>query len=140
MGGRTNPVKGDDELQKAKGTKIVLKFDEKVPEDLTPDRLKILLDPVLNFSKQSFLKTGIESLPTEFQEAVKAKEARIGMDASTVIMALGRANNRIRETVDGVPQETWIYNGRGTRVTFVTFEEGVVVKITEHGMSGSRQQ
>ncbi len=34
-----------------------------VPPDLTPERLKALLDPVLDFNKRTFMKTGLESLP-----------------------------------------------------------------------------
>src|SRR5262249_12853253 len=73
----TTPVGRGDKRAKAKGWKIVLKFEKKVPPDLKPDALKELLYPVLDFNKQTVAKTGIESLPVEFQEAVKAKEARI---------------------------------------------------------------
>jgi hypothetical protein len=59
------------------------------------------------------------------------------MDAATVIMALGRPNNKVREKNDeGVETVDWIYYGRGTRVTFVTFEGDVVVKVTQHNTSG----
>jgi hypothetical protein len=131
IGSSTTPVGGDDSKQ-AKGSKIVLRFAQKVPPDLTPDQLRQLLDPILDFNKSNFLKTGIEALPPEFQEAVKAKEARIGMDRSTVIMALGRPDNKVRETVDGMEKEDWIYFGRGLRATFVTFEGDVVVRIREY--------
>jgi hypothetical protein len=113
--------KTDQELEKAKGSKIVLRFADKVPAELTPDQLKQLLDPVLDFNKQNFMKTGIDSLPPEFREAVLAKEARIGMDRSTVMMALGRPHKRWRD-----------YLG-GARTLFVTFNEDyVVVKIKQY--------
>jgi hypothetical protein len=128
-GNTTVPVNRDDDTKKAKGSKIILRFAKKVPSDLTPDQLRQLLDPILDFSSPKIVKTGLESLPVEFQEAVKAKEARIGMDKNTVIMALGRPNQRVREK----DVEDWIYYGRGNRVTFVKFEENVVVAIQEHG-------
>jgi hypothetical protein len=131
VGSQTTPVSRDNE-QRAKGSKVVLKFAKKVPEELTPDQLKELLDPVLDFNKHNFLKTGLESLPPEFQEAVKAKEARIGMDRSTVLMALGRPSKKVRETVDGVEQEDWIYNGPGLHAQFVTFADNVVIKIKQY--------
>jgi hypothetical protein len=100
---------------------------------MTAAEIKDLLNPVLDFSKQSIAKTGIEALPPEFQEAVKAKEARVGMDSNTVLLALGQPNRRNREkNGEGVEQEDWIYNGRGRRTTFVTFEKDVVVKVTEY--------
>jgi len=130
--GRTTPVNKDNE--KAKGAKIVLKFAKKVPADLTPEQLRQLLDPVLDFNKQSLPKTGIAALPPEYQEAVKAREARIGMDANTVIMAMGRPDDRSKETnaETGKLQDTWIYRGRGTRTTFVWFQDDVVIKIAQY--------
>jgi len=132
VGNQTRPI-GGDEKDNVKGSKIVLKFADKVPSNLTPDQLRALLDPVLDFNKSNFLKTGVDALPPEFKEAVLAKEARIGMDRSTVLLALGRPDNRVREKVDGVEQEDWIYRGKGYRTTFVTFEDNVVVRIREHG-------
>jgi len=131
VGTQTRPVSNDDP-KKAKGSKVVLKFDGKVPPDLTPDQLKKLLFPVLDFEKHNFLKTGIDALPPEFQEAVKIKEARIGMDRSTVIMALGRPDKKVREKVEGVETEDWIYFQKGLRAQFVTFENDVVVRIRQY--------
>jgi translation elongation factor EF-1beta len=131
VGTQTRPVSKDDP-KKAKGSKVVLKFASKVPADLTPDQLKQLLSPVLDFEKRNFLKTGIDALPPEFQEAVKVKEARIGMDRSTVIMALGRPDKKVREKVDGIDTEDWIYFQRGLRAQFVTFENDVVVRIRQY--------
>jgi hypothetical protein len=131
-GGATAPVGREDKTAKAKGSKIIVRFAKKVPGDLTPDGLKEILTPILDFNKHSFMKTGIDALPPEFQEAVKAKEARIGMDRSTVIMALGRPDNKFRETKNGVPTEQWLYNLRGLRTLFVTFEDNVVVEIKQY--------
>jgi hypothetical protein len=130
MGSQTTPVSRDDP-KKAKGSKVVLKFAGKVPPDITPDQLKELLSPVLDFNKRNFLKTGFDSLPPEFQEAVKAKEAMIGMDRNTVVMAMGRPSNKVREKKDGVETEDWIYILRGLRTVFVTFEHDVVVSIKQ---------
>jgi len=132
-GNTTVPVNGNDKkTEKAKGSKIVLKFAKRVPGALTPDALKELLGPVLDFNKRNFMKTGIDALPPEFQEAVRAKEARVGMDRNTVIMALGRPNNRVREEKDGAMTEEWIYNQRGLRTLFVMFEDNVVVAVKQY--------
>jgi len=131
-GTQTVPVGREDKTKKAKGSKVVLRFAKKVPPDLKPEALKEMLAPVLDFNKHSFLKTGIDALPPEFQEAVKAKEARIGMDRNTVIMALGRPDKKVREKKDGVDVEDGIYFQRGLRAKFVTFENNVVVRIAEY--------
>lgn len=130
--GQTTPVGRGDQNPQPKGSRVVVQFAKKVPADLTPDQLKQLLDPVLDFNKHNFMKTGIEALPPEFQEAVKAKEARIGMDRSTVLMALGRPDNKFRENKDGVFTEQWLYYQRGLRALFVTFQNDVVVEIKQY--------
>jgi hypothetical protein len=100
---------------------------------MSADEIKDLLNPVLDFSKQSMAKTGIEALPPEFQEAVKLKEARVGMDQNTVLLALGQPNRRNREkNAEGVELEDWIYTGRGRRSTLVTFDKDVVVRVTQY--------
>jgi hypothetical protein len=129
--GNTVPVSRDDKIEKAKGSKVVVKFAGKVPQNLTPDALKEILNPVLDFNKRNFMKTGIEALPVEFQEAVKAKEARIGMDRNTVMMALGRANQKFRDP-SKPNYEQWLYHLRGTRRVFVTFEDNVVVEVKQY--------
>ena len=131
-GTQTVPIDRDDKTAKAKGSKITVKFANKIPADLSPAQLKEILTPLLDFEKHNFMKTGLEALPVEFQEAVKAKEARIGMDRSTVIMALGRPNNKFRETKNGVYTEQWLYELRGYRRLFVTFEDNVVVEIKQY--------
>jgi hypothetical protein len=128
IGGGTSPVRQTDTAE-AKGSRIVLRFEDKAPVDLTSEGLKELLAPVLDFNKRNFMDSGIESLPEEMQEAVLAKEARIGMDRSTVLLARGRPDKKVYERVDGIPREDWIYFNRGIKVDFITFEDGVVIRI-----------
>jgi hypothetical protein len=134
VGGATNQQdQPQNKTPDARGSKVTLMFPGKLPKELTAAEIKDFLNPVLDFSKQSIAKTGIEALPPEFQEAVKAKEARVGMDPNTVLLALGQPNRRHSEkNAEGIEQEDWIYNGRGRRTTLVTFEKEVVVKITQY--------
>jgi hypothetical protein len=127
----TVPVQTDDKIARAKGSKITLRFEKKVPADLKPEQLRQLLDPVLDFNKHNFMKTGVDALPPEFQEAVKAKEAKIGMDRSTVIMAMGRPDQKFRDP-SKPNYEEWLYHLRGLRAVFVTFEENVVVSVRQY--------
>ena len=134
IGPATTAPDGTDDSKKAKGSKVTLKFAQKISSGLTPDELKKLFSLVLDFEQSNFLRSGIESLPPEFQEAVKLHEARIGMDRSTVILAMGRPINRFRETKGGVEIEDWEYAGRGLRRTFVTFDlkQNVVISVREY--------
>jgi len=130
IGDGSTPIDQNKDLSKVKGSKVVLKFGKKVPADITPEQLHQLLAPVLDFNTHNFMKSGIEALPPAFQEAVKKKEAEIGMDRSTVIMALGRPDKKSYDTdAGGSQQETWIYYGRGKKATFVWFQNDVVVKV-----------
>jgi hypothetical protein len=133
MGGATTQQPKKD-TPEPKGSRITLQFAGKVPPALTVEELKNLLNPVMDFAKQSLLRTGIEALPPEFQEAVKAKEARIGMDANTVLLAMGQPNKRIRDkNANGDEQEDWLYTATGGhRQTFVTFEKDIVVAIRRY--------
>jgi hypothetical protein len=126
----TVPVRDDPNL-KAKGSKVVLRFAKKVPSDLTPDQLRQLLDPVLDFNKHSLAKTGIDALPPEFQEAVKNKEAKIGMDRGTVLLALGRPDQKFRDPSNAA-YEQWMYVLRGLRRIFVTFDNNIVVQVKQY--------
>ena len=47
-------------------------------------------------------------------------------------MALRRPDNKIRETKNGVYTEQWLYNQRGLRALFITFEDNVVVEIKQY--------
>ena len=133
VGGASSQTDQKKETPPARGSKVKLLFSSKLPKEMTSAEIKDLLNPVLDFTKQSLTKTGIEALPPEFQEAVKAKEARVGMDGNTVLLALGQPNRRNREkNSEGVEQEDWIYEGRGRRVTFVTFEKDVVVRVSQY--------
>ena len=130
-GNTTTPVGRDDKTSKAKGSKIVVRFAKRVPSELSPQQLREILTPILDFNKRTFMKTGIESLPVEFQEAVKAKEAKIGMDRPTVIMAMGRPDRKFRDPGNAA-YEQWLYFLRGLRALFVTFEDNVVVQIKQY--------
>src|SRR5881628_1035561 len=51
VGDRTAPVGREDKTAKAKGSKVIVKFAKKVPGALTPDQLKEILKPLLDFNK-----------------------------------------------------------------------------------------
>jgi hypothetical protein len=133
VGGASSPgPQQQSSTPKANGSKISLTFSNKVPPNLTFDQLQQLLVSVLDFTKKTIVSTNIESLPPEFKEAVLAKEAVIGMDQDTVLLAMGVPDRKTLEKVNGVEQEEWQYNGRGVKKTFVTFENNIVVGVREY--------
>jgi hypothetical protein len=48
-----------------------------------------------------------------------------------VLLAKGRPDNKYRDFKDGVETEDWIYGAPPGNVTFVTFEDGKVVRIKD---------
>jgi len=130
VGGASSPGPQQSSAPKANGSKISLTFSSKVPSSLTSNQLKQLLAPVLDFTRKTIVSTNIESLPPPFKEAVLAKEAVIGMDQDTVILAMGIPDRKTLEKVEGIEQEEWQYRKGGKR-TFVTFESNIVVRVSE---------
>jgi hypothetical protein len=130
-GGGGRPLANPTVQAPPQGSYVAIKFDQAVP-DLTPDQIKEILSPVLDFSKKSATKSFIESIPDEFKEAVKNKQAVVGMDRDLVLATLGRPLRKVREKKGDDLTEDWIYGERPLKVTFVTFVKGKVVSVKEY--------
>src|SRR5262249_26979643 len=107
-GGGTRPLGNPTAEAPPQGSYVTIKFEKVVP-NLTPDQVKEILASVLDFSKKSATKTFIESVPDEFKDAVKNKQAAVGMDKELVLATLGRPLKRVREKKGDVQTEDWIY-------------------------------
>ncbi len=127
--GRTTPV-GQQQTNAPGGTSIALLFHGPVPP-LKPEHIKKMLAPVLDFEKRTVTETFMESLPPEFQQAVKEKRAVEGMNRDQVVFSLGKPVRKVREVKDGTELEDWIYGQPPGRIVFVTFNGDKVVKVKE---------
>lgn len=112
------------------GTVLALEFHKPVPP-LDSDGLKRMLSPILNFEKETAVKSYLDTLPPEMQKAIKEKRAIAGMDRDGVLLALGKPRLKERESRDGVDTEDWIYGEPPGKVTFVTFAGSKVIKVKE---------
>jgi len=130
-GGGSRPLATPTAQAPPQGSYVTIKFEKVVP-DLSPDQVKKILSSVLDFSKKSATKTFIESVPDEFKDAVKSKQAAVGMDKELVLATLGRPLKKVREKKGEVETEDWIYGERPQRVTFVTFLNGKVISVKEY--------
>jgi hypothetical protein len=130
-GGATTPIARPTAQAPPKGSYVTIKFEKGVP-DLTPDQVKEILNPVLEFSKKSAAKTFIESVPEEFKEAAKNKQVVVGMDKDLVLAIMGRPLRKVRDKKGEVETEDWIYGERPQKVIFVTFIKGRVVSVKEY--------
>jgi hypothetical protein len=114
------------------GSTLILDFGRNVPA-MTPDELKGLLTPVLDFTKQrSAAVQWVDSLPPEMQKAIAEKRAAMGMSHEMVIAAVGKPDKKVRETAaDGTETEDWIYGTPPAKTLFVTFTADKVVRIEQ---------
>jgi hypothetical protein len=129
MGGATVPTstvstenQGPAGLQPGMGSTIFLEFGKAVP-DLTPDELKQLLTPVLDFSKErSASVQWVDTLPKEIKSAILERRPLIGMDREMVVAAIGKPGHKVRERDnDGNDIEDWIYGTPPSKTIFVRF-------------------
>lgn len=112
------------------GSWIRLDFDRRIP-DVTPDEVKLMLAPILEFGRDSATLPWIETIPEEFQDAIRERRAMVGMDREMVRAAMGRPERKIREMHnDDQEYEDWIY-GLPPFLTFVTFLGDEVVEVRE---------
>jgi hypothetical protein len=126
---------GDQPPDNPRGTLLVLVFKGFVP-DISPDALKKIMEPVLDFSSKSAAEAYLDTIPPKAKDAIKNHEVLVGMDQDMVIYAKGRPGKKIRDTDEsGKPYEEWMYGEPPEDVEFVRFSgpEVVQVKIMKVG-------
>lgn len=126
----TTPANQPPGIQAGTGSTIELDFGKPIPQ-MTPDELKQLLAPVLDFSKQrSAAVHWVDTLPPEMKQAIEEKRAVVGMDREMVVAAVGKPERKIRERDDdGNEVEDWIYGEPPGKTTFVRFMGDRVTRI-----------
>ena len=119
-------------MQPGMGGTIYIDFPKHVPE-LTPDQLKQILEPFLDFNKtRSASVHWVETLPTATQKAITERRAIVGMDRDEVIAAMGKPDRKVRERdTDGNDTEDWIYGHPPDKTIFVKFTSEKVTAIKQ---------
>lgn len=114
------------------GSTLFLDFDRALP-DLTPADIRNALAPFLDFNgSRSPALQYAQSLPPEFQQAIKERLAVVGMDREMVLAAMGRPERKVRERDDdGNETEDWIYGTPPDKTVFVTFQGDKVVRVRQ---------
>jgi len=128
----TTENQGPPGLQPGMGSTIILEFSKSIP-DLTPDELKQLLAPLLDFSKQrSASVQWFDTLPVEMKKAIQDRRPLIGMDREMVVAAIGKPGHKVRERdTEGNDIEDWIYGTPPAKTIFVRFSGDRVSSIKQ---------
>jgi hypothetical protein len=123
------------------GTTIALMFDKASPP-MKAAEIKKILAPILDFEKHSATEQYMDTLPAPVKQAIADKKAVEGMDRDQVLLAMGTPRRKVRETMDGLETEDWIYGEAPGKITFVTFAGAKVTKVREAyaGLGGSTVQ
>jgi len=123
---------GPPGLQPGAGSTLFLEFNKSVP-DLSPDELKQLLAPFLDFAKQrSASVQWFDTLPPDIKKAIQDRIAKIGMDREMVVAAIGKPGHKVRERdSQGNEIEDWIYGSPPAKTMFVRFTGDRVTAIKQ---------
>jgi hypothetical protein len=113
---------GPPGLQPGAGSTLFLEFNKTLP-DLSPEDLKKLLAPFLDFTKQrSASVQWFDTLPIEMRKAITDRKAAVGMDREMVVAAIGKPDHKVRERdQEGNDIEDWIYGQPPSKTVFVRF-------------------
>jgi len=124
---------GPPGLQPGMGSTLYLEFGKTVP-DLSPEELKDLLSPFLDFAKQRSASTQwIDTLPPEMKKAIQDRRPVVGMDREEVVAAIGKPDHKVRERDnEGNDIEDWIYGQPPSKTVFVRFNGDRVTNIRQY--------
>jgi hypothetical protein len=114
------------------GSTIYLEFKKSVP-DMTPDDLKQLLSPFLDFTKQRSASVHwVDTLSPELKKAIQDRRPTVGMDREEVVAAIGKPEHKVRERdTEGNEIEDWIYGQPPSKTVFVRFQGERVTSIRQ---------
>jgi hypothetical protein len=117
-----------DNGQEPVGSRLTLAFDKYVP-DITPDQLRALIQPVMDFNVKTPLEAYVDTLPPKLKEAILNHHVLVGMDRKMVVYALGQPHDKVREQENGVPFEEWIFGEAPQTTQFVRFNGDRVIRV-----------
>jgi hypothetical protein len=114
------------------GSTIYLEFKQGVP-DMSPEDLKQLLTPFLDFTKQRSASVHwVDTLSPELKKAIQDRRPTVGMDREEVVAAIGKPEHKVRERdSEGNEIEDWIYGQPPSKTVFVRFQGEKVTSVRQ---------
>ena len=136
MGGMT-PISPSNPNANPRGSYVDLAFDGHIPS-LTPQQVKDMLAPVLDFSAHTAAEAYMATLPPKVRDAIKDHRVLVGMNHEMVTYAKGRPPQKVRERNGSVDYEEWIYGQPPQEVEFVRFVGDEVVRVETMKVDGTK--
>ncbi len=129
----TQQDSGPPGMQPGLGSTLYLEFSQALP-DLSPDDLKKLLAPFLDFTRQrSASVQWFDTLPIEMKKAIQDRKPVVGMDREEVVAAIGKPEHKVRERdAEGNDIEDWIYGQPPSKTVFVRFTGQRVTSVKQY--------
>jgi len=129
----TTEEQGPAGFQPGAGGTLYIQFPKNIP-DLSPDDLKNILSPFLDFAKaRSAAVHWSDTLPPETKKAITERHAILGMDKEEVVAAMGKPDRKVRERdSEGYDTEDWIYGHPPDKTVFVHFRGEKVSSIKQY--------
>jgi hypothetical protein len=123
---------GPPGVQPGMGSTLFLEFTKAVP-DLTPEDLKQILSPFLDFTRQRSASVHwTDTLPPEVRKAIQDRRPAVGMDREEVVAAIGKPEHKVRERdSEGNEIEDWIYGQPPSKTVFVRFQGDRVTSVRQ---------
>lgn len=128
---------GNQTIQNPHGSYLEIYFNKYVPE-MTPQQLRNLLYPVLDFNARSKEQAYLDTVPPNVKKAILEHRVLVGMDPEMVLYAMGRPPKKDRERDGDTEYEEWIYGEPPQDVNFVRFEGGEVVRLEIMKVGGEK--
>jgi hypothetical protein len=124
---------GPPGMQPGLGSTLYLEFSQALP-DMSPDDLKKLLAPFLDFTRQrSASLQWFDTLPIEMKQAIQDRKPVVGMDREEVVAAIGKPEHKVRERdAEGNDIEDWIYGQPPSKTVFVRFTGQRVTSVKQY--------
>jgi hypothetical protein len=119
------------------GSFVNLYFDKYVPE-MTPQQVRELLFPVLDFNARNKEQAYLDTVPPKVKEAIQAHHVLVGMNREMVLHAKGKPPKKVREREGETDYEEWIYGEPPADVDFVRIVSDEVVRVETMKVGGEK--
>ena len=135
--GGTMQAPTDNPQANPHGSYVDLYFSKYVPE-MTPQQLRDLLNPVLDFNARNKEQAYLDTVPPKVKEAIQVHHVLVGMNSEMVLHAKGKPPKKVRERDGDTDYEEWIYGDPPADVDFVRIVADEVVQVKTMKVDGQK--